>query len=79
MEPILVIFEDRKEKEIVWTKLRDNLKTKTNVVVTQDTSTKRMAATQDTSTKRMTQETNTKRMEVRTERQESVTRKTSER
>ena len=29
MEPILVIFEDRKEKEIVWTKLRDNLKTKT--------------------------------------------------
>ena len=35
VEPILVIFEERKEKELVWTKLRDNLKTKTNVVVTQ--------------------------------------------
>ena len=28
VEPILVIFEERKEKELVWTKLRDNLKTK---------------------------------------------------
>ena len=40
MEPILVIFEDRKEKEQVWAKLRDNLRTKTNIVVTQDSSSK---------------------------------------
>ena len=25
VEPILVIFDDPKEKEIVWSKLRDNL------------------------------------------------------
>ena len=42
VEPILVIFEERKEKELVWTKLRDNLKTKTNVVVTQDNSARRL-------------------------------------
>ena len=46
MEPILVIFEERKEKELVWTKLRDNLKTKTNVVVTQDSSTRRLEGRQ---------------------------------
>ena len=40
VEPILVIFEDRKEKEQVWAKLRDNLRTKTNIVVTQDSSSK---------------------------------------
>ena len=42
VEPILVIFDERKEKELVWTKLRDNLKTKTNVVVTQDSSSRRL-------------------------------------
>merc|ERR1719336_1767759 len=46
VEPILVIFEERKEKELVWTKLRDNLKTKTNVVVTQDSSTRRLEGRQ---------------------------------
>ena len=45
VEPILVIFEDPREKELVWSKLRDNLQTKTNVVVTQDSSSKRMKKT----------------------------------
>ena len=45
VEPILVIFEDSKEKELIWSKLRDNLQTKTNVVVTQDSSSKRMKKT----------------------------------
>ena len=45
VEPILVIFDDIKEKELIWNKLRDNLQTKTNVVVTQDSSTKRMKKT----------------------------------
>ena len=49
VEPILVIFDERKEKELVWTKLRDNLKTKTNVVVTQDSSTRRLEAGRKTS------------------------------
>ena len=49
MEPILVIFDERKEKELVWTKLRDNLKTKTNVVVTQDSSSRRLEAGRKTS------------------------------
>ena len=45
VEPILVIFDDSKEKELIWSKLRDNLQTKTNVVVTQDSSSKRMKKT----------------------------------
>ena len=45
VEPILVIFEDSKEKELIWNKLRDNLQTKTNVVVTQDSSSKRIKKT----------------------------------
>ena len=45
VEPILVIFDDIKEKELIWNKLRDNLQTKTNVVVTKDSSTKRMKKT----------------------------------
>ena len=44
VEPILVIFEDKKEKDQVWCKLRDNLRAKTNIVVTQDSSTKRQVA-----------------------------------
>ena len=45
VEPILVIFEESKEKELIWNKLRDNLQTKTNVVVTQDSSSKRIKKT----------------------------------
>lgn len=45
VEPILVIFEDPKDKEFVWTRLRDNLQTKTNVVVTQDSSSRRITKT----------------------------------
>ena len=41
VEPVLVIFEDKREKDQVWSKLRDNLRAKTNIVVTQDSSTKR--------------------------------------
>ena len=44
-----MIFDERKEKELVWTKLRDNLKTKTNVVVTQDSSARRLEAGRKTS------------------------------
>ena len=40
----MVIFEEKKEKDQVWSKLRDNPKTKTNIVVTQDSSTKRQVA-----------------------------------
>ena len=36
-----MIFEDKREKDQVWSKLRDNLRAKTNIVVTQDSSTKR--------------------------------------
>ena len=39
-----MIFEDKREKDHVWSKLRDNLKAKTNIVVTQDSSTKRQVA-----------------------------------
>ena len=41
VEPVLVIFEDKREKDQVWSKLRDNLRAETNIVVTQDSSTKR--------------------------------------
>ena len=41
VEPILVIFENKKEKDQVWIKLRDNLKAKHNIVVTQDSSTRK--------------------------------------
>ena len=47
---MLVIFEDKKEKDQVWSKLRDNLKAKTNIVVTQDSSTKRKVAMEEKET-----------------------------
>ena len=50
VEPVLVIFEDKKEKDQVWSKLRDNLKAKTNIVVTQDSSTKRKVAMEEKET-----------------------------
>ena len=39
-----MLFEEKKEKDLVWSKLRDNLRVKTNIVVTQDSSTKRQIA-----------------------------------
>ena len=50
VEPILVIFEDKKEKDQVWSKLRDNLRAKTNIVVTQDSSSKRQVELEEKET-----------------------------
>ena len=50
VQPVLVIFEDKREKDQVWSKLRDNLRAETNIVVTQDSSTKRQVEIEEKET-----------------------------
>ena len=63
-----MIFEDKREKDQVWSKLRDNLIARTSIMVTQDSSTNEKETTsqnnralRNTSKKMSNVKTDTKR------------------